>query len=328
MMLLIRDLTTDLNQLPSKPMVLAVGNFDGLHLGHQAVIGRAVHIARQRGCLAAALTFRQHPRSILYPENPPEMLLPPEEKIRQIQQLGVELLVFLDFTKELAEMSAEEFIGHVLCEELHIAQIVVGENFGFGKGRRGCPAMLKEQGGSLGFQVTVIPSVRIGDQVVSSTLIRRLLLEGQVRQAGVLLNREYEIVAEVIRGDERGRQMGFPTANLKIDKQLVPFDGVYAAWVVCEGKRYAGMVNIGQRPTFAGASKSVEIHLIDFTGDLYGQSLSVHFVERIRDERLFPSHEELKKELVEDRRRVLDILQQRSSSQVACRDRLDGLETL
>ncbi|HEQ60813.1 MAG TPA: riboflavin biosynthesis protein RibF, partial [Firmicutes bacterium] len=170
-MIILRDLQSDLEKLPSKRLVIAIGNFDGLHLGHQAVIGRAVDIARPQEYAAAVLTFRQHPRSVLCPESPPVLLLPPDEKIRRIEQLGVDVLLCLDFTPKLAQQSPEQFISQLLCKQLQVCQVVVGHNFRFGKERRGTPDLLQAKGPKLGFQVTIIPPVQIGDQIVSSTNI-------------------------------------------------------------------------------------------------------------------------------------------------------------
>jgi len=320
-MLIINDIKADSMRIPRRHLVIAVGNFDGLHLGHQAVIGRAVAIARQQEYMSAVLTFRQHPRSVIEPKNRPLLLLPPEEKIRWIEQMGVEMLFHLGFTAELARMSPEEFIGHILCEELNIAQIVVGEDFRFGRNRRGTLDLLKQLGQRLGFQVTVIPPVRIGDQVVSSTAIRQLLRKGHVREASTFLNRDYEITGTVISGDSRGRLLGFPTANLEVVNELVPMEGVYAVWVVYQGRRYAGMVNIGNRPTFPGAEPSIEVHLIDFNSNLYGQLLSIHFVERVRSQKVFSGPEELRKQLGKDRKHVLEILgcPDTASPQASCK---------
>lgn len=307
-MIVIEDLASDLGKLPPKHLVIAIGNFDGLHLGHQAVIGRAVDIARQQEYAAAVLTFRQHPRSVLFPDSPPVLLLPPEEKVRRIEQMGVEVLLNLDFTPQLAQLSPEEFIKVLLCQQLKVSQVVVGHNFRFGKDRRGTPDLLQATGPKQGFQVTVIPPVQIGNQIVSSTSIRRLLHQGRVREASIFLNREYEITGKVVPGDGRGRELGFPTANLAAEHELIPAEGVYAAWAVHEGRRHAAMVNIGKRPTFSGANEAIEVHLIDFTADLYGHALDVHFVERVRCEQTFPGADELRRQLASDRKEILALL--------------------
>jgi len=314
-MIILRDLQSDLEKLPPKRLVIAIGNFDGLHLGHQAVIGRAVDIARQQGYAAAVLTFRQHPRSVLCPESPPVLLLPPDEKVRRIEQMGVDVLLCLDFTPELAERSPEQFIDPFLCKQLKVSQVVVGHNFRFGKERRGTPDLLQAKGPKLGFQVTIIPPVQIGDQIVSSTNIRRLLRQGRVREASVFLNREYEITGEVIPGDGRGKRLGFPTANLAVESELIPANGVYAAWAVHQGRRYAAMVNIGRRPTFPGANEAIEVHLIGFEGDLYGEPLDIHFVDRVRCEQSFTGIDELREQLSRDREQVLALLDLNSHTQ-------------
>lgn len=315
-MIVLRNLEDDLKKLPPGGLVLAMGNFDGLHLGHRAVIGRAVDIAREKQLPSAVLTFKQHPRSVLFPESPPLLLLPPEEKVRRIEQLGVDMLVHLDFTTQLASLSAEEFARQILSEKLHAKQIVVGEDFHFGKERKGTPSMLQEVGRELGFTVTFVPPVQLGKCEVSSTQIRKLLGEGKVREAAVLLNRDYEIIGRVVRGDLRGRRLGFPTANLSAYNELIPKDGVYAVWAVHEGRRYAAMANIGKRPTFPGSVPTVEIHLLGFDGELYGEELSIHFIERIRPEKAFSSEEELIAQLHRDREKALDVLENRRESDV------------
>jgi riboflavin kinase/FMN adenylyltransferase len=307
-MLIIHNLQKDLKKLPGQGLVMAVGNFDGLHLGHQAVIGRAVDIARQQEFAAGVLTFRQHPRSILHPKDPPVLLLPPGDKVERIQQMGVEVLINLNFTLELASLSPKDFVDHLLCEELHLAQIIVGENFRFGKDRKGTTDLLKEEGGRCGFTVTVIPPVKIGDEVVSSTRIRRLLEKGEVRQAGVLLNREYEIRGRVISGDRRGQLLGVPTANLEVVHELIPRPGVYAVWAVCRGHRYPAMGYIGNRPTFPKAGPSIEVHLLDFSDNLYDETIEVYFVDWIRGEQYFSSTQALQSQLKEDRLAVQSTL--------------------
>jgi riboflavin kinase / FMN adenylyltransferase len=308
-MRLVNNLEEDLKKLPRRPLSIAAGNFDGLHLGHQAVIGRARDIAGQQGWASAVFTFRQHPRSVLQPGKPPLLLMRPEEKIRRIERMGIEVLIHLDFTMQLAALSAEEFISHLLCEQLHMGQIVVGENYRFGKNRRGCPEMLRALGHQLGFRVATIPPVQIGGQVVSSTAIRNLLREGRVREAAVYLNHDYQITGQVVQGDKRGRQLGFPTANLKTDLELIPADGVYAARAVLGRQRWPAMVNIGRCPTFGDSPFSrMECHIIGFQGDLYGRTLTVHFVERIRDEQMFENLQALGKRLREDQKKTLEIL--------------------
>ena len=307
-MIIINNLATDLSRLPPRHLVMAVGNFDGLHLGHQAVIGRAVDIARQQEFASAVLTFRQHPRAILNPHNPPILLLPPGEKVRRIEQMGVKVLINLDFTSKLANLSPDQFIRQVLYEDLNLSQIVIGEDFRFGKNRQGTPELLRQEGIKLGFQVTIIPPVRIGEEEVSSTHIRNLLHEGKVRQASICLNRDYEISCKVIPGDKRGRELGFPTANLQVLNELIPKEGVYAVWAVLDGKRYPGMLNIGNRPTFPNSEPAIEVHLIDYEGDLYGKVLNIHFVDWIRDEKTFPDIESLQKQLIQDQKKISDAL--------------------
>lgn len=305
----------------ARPVVIAMGNFDGVHVGHQVIINRAVERAGVRGGLSLALTFEPHPVRVLRPESPLALLTPFPLKVRLIEQSGVEQVICAKFTREFAEQSPTDFVHKVLVDRLHVAEVCVGENFSFGKNRAGRPALLNELGQAAGFAVHVQPPVVIDGQVVSSSVIRQMIERGEVAEAARLLGRPYLLLGEVISGQGRGEQLGFPTANLRQTDQLLPADGVYAGWVTLaagaagHGARrkssggrsagdgiYQGAINIGTRPTFHETERVVEVHLLDYPGSgaLYGQMLEVACVARIREERAFGSAAELKAQIVND----------------------------
>ncbi|MGB9723225.1 MAG: bifunctional riboflavin kinase/FAD synthetase [Chloroflexia bacterium] len=285
--------------LPREPgVVLTIGVFDGVHLGHQALIRRVVERARTRGGRAVVLTFHPHPRSIVAPRSRWGYLCSLEERIARIAELGVDLLVVLRFTPQLAAMPAEAFVrelvGHMPLVELH-----VGADFGLGKDRRGDVALLERLGRDLGFDLYPASPVCLDGRVVSSTHIRALIQAGQVAEAGRWLGRRFSLRGEVVAGAGRGRRLGFPTANLHLHpRQLLPADGVYAVWVRLppawdRPSPHPGLAYIGRRPTFGPGRRAVEVHLLDFSGDLLGCEVRAEFVERLRPEQAFPGPAEL-----------------------------------
>lgn len=293
--------------------VVAIGNFDGVHLGHQAVIGAAGRIARAEGAPHAVLTFEPHPRHVFRPDDPPFRLTPFRVKSRRIETLGVDLLFTLHFDLAFAAKSAEDFIATVLLDGLGLRHVVVGYDFVFGNKRRGNPALLVEQGAGLGFGVTIVEPVAAGaDAVYSSTRIREHLLAGEPREAAALLGRFWEIDGRVERGDQRGRTIGFPTANLTLDDFLRPAAGVYAVRAgIEEGGAvvwHDAVANFGRRPTFGGTDLRLEVHLFDFDGDLYGRHLRVALIEHLRPEQKFPGIDALKAQIAEDAGRARAVL--------------------
>jgi riboflavin kinase/FMN adenylyltransferase len=285
--------------------VVAIGNFDGLHLGHQRVIGEAGTLARALAAPHAVLTFEPHPRSVLRPEGPPFRLTPFRMKSRLIEGLGVDLLFTLHFDRAFAARSAEEFIAGVLLERLGARHVVVGYDFVFGNARRGTAALLAERGAALGFGVSVVAPIEAdAGAVFSSTRIREHLAAGRPREAAALLGRWWEIDGRVERGDERGRTIGFPTANLVLHDYLRPAAGVYAVRAGSEegGKTVwrDGVANFGTRPTFGGSDLRLEAHLFDFAGDLYGRHLRVALIEHLRPERKFAGIDALKAQISAD----------------------------
>jgi len=285
--------------------IVAIGNFDGVHLGHQAVIGEAGRIARAAGVPHAVLTFEPHPRRMFRPDDPPFRLTPFRAKARQLEVLGVDLLFTLHFDTAFAAKSAEDFIETVLVRSLGARHAVVGYDFVFGHQRRGTPVLLQARGADLHFGVTVVgPIAAVGGAVYSSTRIRELLAAGKPREAASLLGRFWEIEGRVERGDARGRTIGFPTANIMLDDHLRPAAGVYAVRAgIEEGGRtlwHDAVANLGHRPTFGGSDLRLEAHLFDFDRDLYGQHLRIALIEHLRPERKFPGIDALKAQIGED----------------------------
>jgi len=292
--------------------VVAVGNFDGVHLGHQIVIARAAERAKELSAPLAVLTFEPHPYAFFHPEAPPFRLTPFRAKAQQIERLGVDLLAVLHFDAELAKISAEDFVHEQIAHGIDARHVVAGYDFHFGNRRRGTPALLEQLGKALGFGVTVVaPLQAAGGALYSSTRIRELLSAGQPRPAAALLGRSFEIEGRVERGDRRGRTIGFPTANLELGDYLRPAKGVYAIRARTEeaGAPWCdGVANLGERPTVGGKDLRLEAHLFNFDGDLYGRHLRVALVEHLRPERKFGGLAELKAQIAADAAQARAIL--------------------
>ena len=294
--------------------VVAVGNFDGVHLGHRAVIDFTRQIAQREAAPLALLTFEPHPFQFFNPQAPPFRLTPFRAKARRIEALGVELLLVLHFDQALSLVSAEDFVRQVLVEGLGARHVVVGYDFHFGHRRGGTPALLREQGQRHGFAVSVLQPIAADDGAVfSSTRIRQHLTAGAPRDAARLLGYTFEIEGRVEPGDRRGRAIGFPTANLGLGDYLRPQGGVYAVRVGIEERAgeprwFDGVANLGTRPTVGGDDLRLEAHLFDFTGDLYGRHLRVALLEHLRAERKFPGLDALKAQIAEDVRQARALL--------------------
>jgi len=295
--------------------VLAMGNFDGLHKGHAALINHAAALARDAGAPIAVLTFEPHPRNVFIPGCEPFRLTPFRVKEREIARLGVDFLFIQHFDAAFAKQSAESFIDDVIVREIGASQVVVGHDCTFGNRRRGTPEMLRERGAAAGFGVTVVEPVRGDDAVYSSTHIRELLKAGKPREASAQLGRFWEIDGRVALGDQRGRTIGFPTANLGLGEYLHPALGVYAVRVSgdgpddpLDGETIDGVANLGLRPTVGGLVPRLEAHLFDIDRDLYGRHLRVALVEFIRPEKKFASFDELKHQIAADAQTARRIL--------------------
>jgi riboflavin kinase/FMN adenylyltransferase len=293
--------------------VVAIGNFDGVHLGHQIVIGRSAEIARGLGAKLAVLTFEPHPFQVFHPEAPPFRLTPFRAKARQIEALGVYLLLVLPFDLEFSKVAADEFVRTLIVEGLKARHAVVGYDFHFGHKRGGTPDVLRQLGERWGFGVTVVaPLEAAGGTVYSSTRIRQDLAQGRAREAAALLGRPFEIEGRVEMGDQRGRTIDFPTANLRLGDYLRPAGGVYAVRVQIEEEAAPrwrdGVANLGTRPTVGGTDLRLEAHLFDFGGDLYGKHIRVALVEHLRPERKFAGLDELKAQIAADAAQARAIL--------------------
>ncbi len=280
--------------------VLALGMFDGVHLGHASVIRRAVEVAKKIGGTSMVFTFSNHPLSVLSPENAPLMIGSRSLRRDIFESLGVEILIEIQFTKELSRKSPEEFL-ELLREKISPAYVVTGPNYTFGRLGKGNGRMLLREGENYGFKAEICPAVTIGKKSVSSTRIRALIAEGNLAEANELLGRNFTYVATVVHGDKRGRKLGFPTANLEIDdnRAMLP-NGAYIVGVKIGKNFYSGIANIGDNPTFKVAKRRLEVFIDNFSGDIYGEEISVSFVKKIRDEKVFDSVEDLKLQLSED----------------------------
>ena len=288
---------------------LAIGLFDGVHLGHQQVIRQAVADARQHEGLSVIVTFDAHPNTVVAPTRVPPLLQSLPQKLRAIAALEADATLLLRFDEALSQQPAEEFIRS-LAHDLHpLASLCVGAGFTFGHRRGGNVQLLEALGGELGFAVHGLASIALSGEAVSSTRIRDAVRDGDFDSAGQMLGRPYSLAGEVVRGDARGRELDFPTANLDITGLLLPPHGVYAAHAAVAGRTHRAAVNIGVRPTLASPAPllKVEVHLLDFTGDLYGQEMELTFVEKLRDERRFPNLDELKQQIASDTARVREV---------------------
>lgn len=286
----------------SGPIVLSIGVFDGVHLGHRAVLARALAGAKAMGGTAVALTFDPHPARFLRPEQAPRLLTSTAHKARLIAAEGMPALLVIDFDAEFAAQSPADFVRRLATAACPLGEICVGENWSFGKGRAGNVALLRELGAELGFKVAEVPSVSIEGAVVSSTRIREAVERGDLEVARRLLGRDYTILGTVEPGDQLGRTLGFPTANLRAHNEQFPPDGVYAVRVATDGREWGGVANIGYRPTVTAgdAERKLEVHLLDFSGDLYGRDLDVDFVQFLRGERKFDGIDSLKAQIARD----------------------------
>jgi len=289
----------------AKPAVLTLGVFDGLHLGHQAIMAKVVERARATESVATAITFDPHPRAVLHPESAPPLLQTLDQRLANLEVLGIEQAIVVKFTKEFASQPAEDFLRNVVRDRLHAREVYLGKGFAFGKGRGGNIELLHKMSDELGFVAAEVDEVQLRGMRISSSRIRELLAEGRVNLARRMLGRPYGVEGVVIRGDQRGRSIGFPTANLKPHNRVIPKFGVYATATLIGGIWRRSVTNIGVRPTFGEELEpSIEAHVLDFDGDLYGDALRVRFLHRIRDERKFSGVDELITQIGRDAERA------------------------
>jgi riboflavin kinase/FMN adenylyltransferase len=293
---------------PKGETLLTIGVFDGVHAGHHYLLEKLQQRAAEKNLLSGVVTFKPHPQSVLHPHNQLPSLSNLEDRIRAFQELGVNIVAVLTFTHKVAQLSAREFMS-LVKKQLRMRGIMVGPDFALGRGGEGNINMLRALGREMKFSVEVIPPFTINGEVVSSTLIRRALDQGDMRKVERLMGRYFHLIGKVITSDKRGRVLGFPTANLDIKpQQALPGNGIYATIAQVDGKKFPSATNIGIRPTFGEGGKTVETHLLNYKGDLYGKDMRLEFVQKLRDEQRFPSSEELKVQIEKDVRAVEAIL--------------------
>jgi riboflavin kinase/FMN adenylyltransferase len=293
----------------SRPVCLAIGVFDGVHLGHQQVIRQATGDAARDGGLSLVITFDRHPAAVLAPARLPPLIYPLSKKLRVLASLGPDTACVIHFDKQFSQMTGEEFIRGLARDCGKIQSLSVGRGFSFGRGRSGNVALLNALGKELNFAVHALAEVSLDGQPVSSTRVRAAVRAGRFLPAGQMLGRPYALCSRVIKGAGLGRQMGVPTANLDLAGLLVPPSGVYAARVLVCGRSHAAAVNIGCRPTLAGVAPpiQVEAHLLDFAGDIYGEDMELGFLKKLRDEQKFASLAALRAQILHDIARVRDL---------------------
>jgi len=292
--------------------VLTVGTFDGVHRGHRALIEKVVEKARKRNARSVVVTFDPHPREIINPgKSGIQMLTTLKERSELLEDIGVDVLLVIPFDRDFSLLTSEEFVRDVIYKHVGVSEFVIGYDHQFGRDREGTIDTIEKLGKDLGFDSHVVSKQEMGDVTISSTLIRKTLSEeGDVKQAAEYLNRRYLLNGIVTHGDQRGKPIGFPTANLKPEHEnkVIPKNGVYAVRVRVDGTWYGGMMNIGIRPTFEGQERTLEVHIFEFDEDIYGQTIQVRFVDRIREEMKFEGIEELKKQLLQDKKETLHLL--------------------
>lgn len=289
--------------------IVTIGNFDGVHLGHQTLFRQLLRESRSAGRTALVITFEPHPKMVLHPERRPFYLITTlQEKIRHIAACGIDGLLVLPFSLAFAETTADQFVHGILWDNLRISRIVIGHDYSFGRNKEGNAVYLAAKGRELGFTVDTVDAVKVGDMIVSSTRVRHAILAGDMKTARTILGRPYNLSGLVMPGNRRGLGLGFPTANIRPDKALIPPRGVYAVMVETEGRTHMGVLNIGFNPTFSGDTFSIEVHILDFRENIYGRNVNLLFIERIRDEMKFHTPQQLVEHIKLDVERTKPIL--------------------
>lgn len=289
--------------------VLTIGNFDGLHLGHQKILLTVARRAEEIKGTPMAVTFEPHPLRVIAPEKEVRILTTFKEKTRLIEEMGIRVLLCINFNKEFSDLHPDDFIKDVLVKKVRAEEVIVGHNYAFGKNRKGTTELLRRRGRKYGFSVRVIRNAKLHGDVVSSSGVRSLLIKGRVHEASAFLGRAYSIGGNVIQGAGRGgRLLNIPTANITTPDELVPKEGVYAVRVEVKSRLFDGVANIGRRPTFGGSDISYEVHLFDFSGNLLEEDIRIYFIDRIRGERPFPDALSLETHIrndIEDAKKIL-----------------------
>lgn len=289
--------------------VLTIGNYDGVHLGHQKILAQVIQKAKEIQGTSIVMTFDPHPVKVLAPERDIRLLTTSEEKTRLIEAAGIDVLLFINFNREFAGMLPDDFVQTVLVEKLRVREIIVGTNYTFGKQKKGTIDLLRRRGEKYGFEVKAVRQVMVHGNIVSSSAIRNLLLKGAVAEAANYLGRPYSIEGKVIKGKGRGQSLlHVPTANITSPVEIAPREGVYAVRIGLKGKMYDGVANIGKNPTFGNQEVSYEVHIFNFSGNLLGRDLRMYFIDRIRGERAFPDVDKLVTQIRQDMDTAREIL--------------------
>ena len=305
----------ELSQLsPDKDTILTIGVFDGVHLGHKYLLAKLIERARQLNLLSGVVTFDPHPQKLLSPKTKLPFLTTLGQRKALLKDAGTEAVIVLPFTRELARLSAQEFV-ELLKDHLRLKELVIGPDFTLGRNREGNVSILRKLGKDMGFTVTIVPPVRINGEMVSSTAIRKALAGGDLEKVHILIGRPFSLYGRVVRGDSRGAKLDYPTANLEIEpEQALPAEGVYATWAYVGSCAYESVTNIGQRPTFGGGKSVIEVYILGYRGNLYGQVLKIDIMEKLRSEKQFDSVEALKQQIAEDVARGRAILSSKGSN--------------
>jgi riboflavin kinase/FMN adenylyltransferase len=302
------------NAAPQRESLLTIGVFDGVHAGHRYLLNKLTQRAAENNLLSGVVTFKPHPQSVLHPHQRLPYLTNLDDRVEAFRQLGIDIIAILTFTHKMAQLRATDFM-YLLKKHLKMKGIVVGPDFALGRGQEGNIGLLRALGTEMGFTVEVVPAFTINREVVSSTRIRQALVQGDMRRIEELMGRYFYLRGKVVTSDRRGRTLGFPTANLDIpEQQALPGNGIYATITQVDGRRFPSATNVGTRPTFGEGKRMVETHLLGFKGDLYNKEIRVEFVRKVRDERRFPSPQELKMQMRKDVQEVEAILFKDSKS--------------
>jgi riboflavin kinase / FMN adenylyltransferase len=305
----------DLSTLPkAENTVLTLGIFDGVHLGHRKIIEKLKKKAAVSNCRNLVITFSPHPRNVISGKRDLKLLTTIEEKIKLLEEIGVENFLIINFTKEFSQLSSEKFFNDYIIERIGIKEIVVGYDHHFGKGRSGDINTLRKMGMQFGFDVTSVEPFKIDNEAVNSTKIRKALAEGNIKVANSFLGREYSFSGTVVEGDKRGRELGFPTANILLDEEkLLPMMGIYAVEFLFDDEKHKGLLSIGIRPTFYDSGKIVvEVYLYDFNRDIYNKKITVRIIDWVRGEEKFSSAEALVEQMQKDKIKGLEIFKKAS----------------
>ena len=295
-----------------KKAVVTVGSFDGLHIGHQKILKKLIEVSKEIEGTSVLLTFEPHPRSVIAKDFNLKILTTLDEKKFILEKFGIDNLIVQNFTLEFSQMTSEEFIKKILVNDIGVSHIVIGHDHKFGKDRLGDEEKLKEFGRQYNFNVTSVEAEMIDGQIVSSTKIRKALYEGNIEKVNLFLGRNYKITGKIVEGTKRGRELGFPTANIKLDddRKAIPKNGVYVVSCYLRDKNYYGVMNIGIRPTFENDNQTtLEVNLFDFNSDIYGEDIEVNFIKYIRDEKKFESKEDLIKQIKLDVETAKEIIE-------------------